>query len=331
MRRREFIVTLLLAATLRPAQAQQPTKIYRIAVVNPSRPAALLTETGGLPTYEAFFKELRRLGYIEGQNLVVERHSGEGRAEHAELAREVVRSNPDLIFTLSARLVQHFKAATTIIPIIAYTSDPIAYGLATSLARPGGNVTGVVADVGEEFWDKQLELLREVVPGAFKVAYLTPRAVWDLPMGTVARNTAQRVGIELIGTFLKGRIQEAEYRRVFAMMAQERPDALIVNDTPENYAYQGLITELANNARLPTYPNRSFVNIGGLMAYGPNTLDLFRHAAGQIDQILKGAKPGDIPFYQPTKFELVINLKTSRALGLNVPPSLLARADEVIE
>jgi putative ABC transport system substrate-binding protein len=293
----------------------------------------MLSETGGLRTYEAFFKELRRLGYIEGQNLVVERHSGEGRAEHyAELAREVVRSNPDLIFTLAARLVQDFKAVTTVIPIVAYTSDPIAFGLATSLARPGGNVTGVVADVGEEFWDKQLELLTEVIPGVFKVAYLTPRAVWDLPTGTVIRNTAQRIGIELIGAFLKGRIQEAEYRRVFAMMAQERPDALIVNDTPENYAYQGLITELANNVRLPTvYPNRSFVEIGGLMSYGPDTVHLFRHAAGQIDQILKGAKPGEIPFYQPTKFELAINLKTSRALGLTVPPTLLARADEVIE
>jgi putative tryptophan/tyrosine transport system substrate-binding protein len=333
MRRRAFIAGILLPAMMRFARAQQPAKVYRIAIVHPSRPIAMLSETGGLPIFEVFFKELHRLGYIEGQSLLVARYSGEGRTErYADLARDVVSSNPELIFTLSTRMAQHFKAATTTIPIVAYTTDPVALGLAPSLARPGGNITGVVPDAGMEVRDKQLEFLKEAVPTAFRVAYLTPRAVWDNPTGATIRKATQQVGMELLGALLEPPIQEAEYRRVFAKMAQERADAVMVNDSPENYTYQGLIIELAKNAQLPTvYPDRRFVELGGLMAYGTDTVDLFRRAAGRIDQILKGAKPGEIPFYQATKFELVINLKTAKALGLTVPLSLLTRADELIE
>jgi putative tryptophan/tyrosine transport system substrate-binding protein len=156
--------------------------------------------------------------------------------------------------------------------------------------------------------------------------------VWNNPTGSGIRRAAKQIGIELLGALLDDPIQEAEYRRVFAMMAQEGVDALIVNDTPENYTYQPLINEMVEKARLPTmYPNRDFVKLGGLMAYGTDPPGLFRHAANQIGQILKGAKPGDIPFYQPTTFELVINLKTAKALGLTFPITLLGRADEVIE
>ena len=293
----------------------------------------MLSETGGLPIFRALFQELRRLGYVEGQNLVVERYSGEGRTEYyAELARNVVRRKPDLIFAVSARLVQHFKAATTTIPVVGYTSDPVSLGLGASLARPGGNITGVVPDVGLELWDKQLQFLTEATPTASRVAYLTPRAVWDNPTGAAMRAAAQRRGITLLGALLDSPVQEGEYRRAFAVMARERADALIVNDSPENYTWQRLIVELAENARLPAvYPNRMFVELGGLMAYGTDSVDLFRYTAHQIDQILKGAKPGEIPFYEATKFELVVNLKTAKALGLTIPPSLLTVADEVIE
>jgi putative tryptophan/tyrosine transport system substrate-binding protein len=331
--RREFTVGLLVPTVTRFAQAQQPGKVHRIAIVHPSRPIAMLSEAGGLPIFGAFFKQLHRLGYVEGQNLSVERYSGEGRTErYAALARDVVHSKPELIFAVSARMVHHFKATATTIPIVAYTTDPVALGLAPSLARPGSNITGVVPDVGVGFWDKQLEFLREVVPTASKVGYLTPRVLWDNPTGATIRDAAHKIGIDLLGALLESPIQEAEYRHVFTAMARDRVDAVVVNDTPENYTYQRLITELAKNARLPAiYPSRSFTEAGGLMSYGADSLDLFRHAADQIAQILKGAQPGEIPFYQATRFELIINLKTAKTLGLAFPLTLLARADEVIE
>lgn len=335
MDRRSFIMLVGGAAVAWPlaARAQQPAKAHRIAVVHPSRPVAMLTGSGGLPTFEAFFKQLRHLGYVEGQNLLVERYSGEGRTEsYAALARDVVGSKPELIFVLSARMVQLFRATGTTIPIVAYTTDPVALGLAPSLARPGSNITGVVADVGVEFWDKQLELLRETVPTISRVAYLTPRVVWDGPTGAAIRAAAHHFGVDLLGALLDSPIGELEYRRVFAAIVHDRANALIVNDTPENYANQPLITDLAMSTRLPAiYPNRSFADAGGLMAYGPDALDLFRRAAAQVDQILKGVKPGEIPFYQATRFELIINLRSARALGITFPVTLLGRADEVIE
>ncbi len=293
----------------------------------------MLTEDGGLSAFAAFFKELRKLGYIEGGNLLVERYSGEGRTEHyANLARDVVLSHPDLIFTVTTRMAQHFKATATTIPIVAYLADPVASGLARSLAQPGGNITGVIPDVGADFWGKQLEFLKVVVPTARKVAYLTPRGAWNMPGGVAIRKAANQIAVELIGALLEGSIDEPEYRRVFAAMAQERVDAVMVNDSAENYTNQRLITKLAESGRLPAiYPDRSFVELGGLMAYGPELEELYRHAANQIDQILKGAKPGELPFYQATKFKLTINLNTAKVLGLAIPQSVLLRADEVIQ
>ena len=293
----------------------------------------MLTEDGGVPAFAALFKELRQLGYVEGDNLLVERYSGEGRSEHyADLARNAVLSHPDLIFTVTTRMAQHFKATATTIPIVAYCADPVAYGLARSLAQPGGNITGVIPDVGVDLWGKQLEFVKVVVPTARKVAYLTPRAVWNMPTGAAIRTAANQIAVELIGALLDGSIDEPEYRRVFAMMAQERVDAVMVNDAAENYTNQRLITKLAENARLPAiYPASGFVELGGLMAYGPELEELFRHAADQIGQILKGAKPGELPFYQASQFKLTINLNTAKVIGLAIPQSVLLRADEVIQ
>ena len=334
MKRREFI-TLLGAAAAWPLApgAQQSAKAHRIAVVHPARPVAMLTESGGLPIFEAFFKQLNQLGYVEGQNLLVERYSGEGRTEsYAALARDVVGSKPEIIFVVSARMARHFKATATTIPIVAYTTDPVATGLATSLARPGSNITGVVPNIAIEFWDKNLQFLRETVPTISRVAYLTPRELWDSPQAASIRKVARDFGMDLLGALLESPIGEPEYRRVFAAIVQDRANALLVNDAPENYANQRLITDLAMSTRLPAiYPNRSFAEAGGLIAYGADAPDLFRRAAVQVDQIFKGAKPGEIPFYQATKFELVINLKTANALGLTLPQSLLLRADEVIQ
>jgi putative tryptophan/tyrosine transport system substrate-binding protein len=316
------------------AHAQQSPKNYRIALTSSSIPVAEMRETTVFSSsFSTLLRELRRLGYVEGKNLMVERISGEGRTEHyADLAGEVVRRNPDLIVADRNSLVLAFKAATATIPIIGFTADPIAFGIVPSLARPGGNITGVSVDAGLEVWGKYLELLRELVPRMSTVGFLCSKAVWDGPQAAAIRKSARSAGVSLIGPPLDAPIGEAEYRRVFAAIAQAGADALVVSTQSENGTNVRLIVELAEKGRLPAiYPYRRCVGLGGLMAYAIDGADLARHAAGQIDQILTGTKPGEIPYYQPTTFKLIINLKTAKALGLTIPATLLARADEVIE
>jgi len=292
-----------------------------------------LSETG-TPRFVAFFKELRRLGYVEGQNIVVERYSGAGRTEHySELASEVVGQKPDLILTIRSRMVQHFKAATATIPVIGLMADPVPMGIVDSLARPGGNITGICTDSGPEVIGKRLELLREAVPRMSKAGFLASRRVWEGPFGIAAlQPAAERMGISIIGPPLEGALREAEYRRVFDVLRQSRPDAVIVGDQAENLTNARPIAELAAMSRLPTiYTYREQVDAGGLMEYAPDLLDIYRRAAGYVDQILKGAKPGEVPIYLADRFELVVNVKAAKAIGLTIPPSLLMRADEVIE
>jgi len=296
MRRRDFIQAIVGSSIAWPlaARAQKFPQMRRLAIVNPSNPVAELTETGN-PRYVAFFKELRRLGYVEGQNIAVERYSGQGRTEHyAELAREVVGRNPDLILTNRSLLVLNFKAATSTIPIVGLMVDPVRFGIVESLARPGGNITGVSTDAGLEIWGKRLDLLREVVPGTSKVGYLASRLPWDPTIETL-QGAAERMGISLIGPPLEGAIQEQEYRRVFEALAQSHPNALIVGDQTENLTYQRIIIELAAKSELPAlYPYREQAEAGGLMAYAPDLLDLFRRAAGCVGEILKsGLRPRD--------------------------------------
>ena len=313
MKQREFLIALVLSATT-PAHAQQPGKLYRIAIVHPSASVAEMTDTGS-PRFSLLFKELRRLGYVEGQNVVVERYS------------------PDLIVTITSRMVLNFKAATTAIPIVGLMADPVTFGIVESLAHPGGNITGISTDAGPEIWGKRLDLLREAAPGTSRAGFLASRFVWDSPFGVAnLRVAAERMGISLIGPPLEGALQEQEYRRVFEAMLEGHADALIVSDQAENFTYRRLIVELAAKSRLPTiYPYREQVEVGGLMAYAPDLLDVYRRAAGYIDQILKGTKAGEIPIYLAVKFDLVVNMKAAKAIGLTIPPALLLRADEVIE
>jgi ABC-type uncharacterized transport system substrate-binding protein len=333
IRRRQFI-TLLGGAGAWPlaARAQQSANVYRIAVVRPSGSVADMTEAGDNPSYRALFNELRRLGYVERQNLIVERYSGEGHQErYAELAREVVRTKPHLILAASTPLVLIFKAATDTIPIVGAMADPVAMGVVSNLARPGGNVTGVSVDAGLEIWAKRLQVLQEVVPTARKVGYLNLRSSWDLAQGRALQEAARRLGIALSGPPLEQPIQETEYRRVLGTMS-EHLDGLIVSDIADNFTYRRLIVRLAEAAQLPTvYPYRTYFEEGGLMVYGSDVAALYRLVASYIDQILRGAKPGEIPIYLESKFELLINLKAAKALGLTIPTSLLLRADEVIE
>jgi putative tryptophan/tyrosine transport system substrate-binding protein len=333
MRRRDFIKVVAGSAIVWPlATLAQQTAKHRIAVVHPSISIADMSETGN-PIYAALFKELRRLGYIEGVNLVVARYSGEGREERfPELCQEVMRTKPDVIVATSSRLVLAFKAATDAVPVVASMADPVPFGIVTNIARPGGNITGVTVEAGTEIWGKRVQVLREAVPIALKVGFLGSRQIWSLPQVDASRQAAEQLGISLVGPPLESPIQAEEYRRVLGAMVQEHVDGVIVSDQAENTNYPQLIVDLVRAAKLPTvFPYREYFELGALIAYGPLLSDGYRRLAGYIDQILKGAHPGDLPIYLASKFDLVINLKTAKAIGITIPASLLVRADEVIE
>jgi putative ABC transport system substrate-binding protein len=334
MNRRELITFLGGTAAAWPlaAHAQQRAPQRRIAIFHPAIPTTLLTETGGGSAWRAFFGELRRLGYVEGQNLIIERYSAEGHHErYADLAREIVSSNPDLIVTGTNPVVIAFKQATSTIPIIAFMLDPLKAGVVTNLARPGGNLTGITLDPGIEIWWKRLEMLKQAIPATAKASFLGMRDGWEGPSGQFLRDASDRLGISLISTIPStGTI--SEFERIFLAMAQEGTDAVLVSGEGDLYAHRQLIVELAEKHRLPTMcPYRDYVDAGGLMAYTVDLAELLRRLAGDVHQVLNGATPGDIPIYQPTKFELLINLRTAKALGLHLPPALLSRADEVID
>jgi ABC-type uncharacterized transport system substrate-binding protein len=335
---RKLLVTIALAATASCTNAQPGGKVYRIAIVHPTMSVADMTATGAEPGMVELFKELNRRGYVEGVNLVVERYSGSGQIERdAQIVRDAVAAKPDLIFGVTTRILLTLKAATSSIPVVGIGGDPVALGLVANLARPGGNITGASVDAGLGISGKRLELLKQAVPGASRVALLVPRPVWEgniLPHYiTELRQAAKQTGITLVGTPVGSPANEAEYRRIFASLREKSVDAILIEAFPENFEHRKLIVELASSVRLPVmYPYYDVVPIGGLMAYSVDLMESVRHTAGQIDQILKGgAKPGDIPFHQPTRFTLAVNLKTAKTLGLTLAPTLLVRADEVFE
>src|SRR3954465_6961137 len=334
MRRRDFIKTIGGAASAWPlaARAQQRTSQHRIAIFHPAIPVALLTEDGGGSAWRAFFGELRRLGYVEGQNLLLERYSAEGHHErYADIAREIINRNPDLIVTGPTPVVLAFKAVNSTVPVVAFMIDPLKAGLIESLARPGGNLTGITLDPGIELWGKRLELLKEAVPSIASTAFLSMREGWEGSFGQAMSDIARRLGISLV-SMLPSAGTSAEIERVFAEMAGQRPDAILITGEGDLYANRLLIAELAQKYRMPTMcPYRDYVDAGGLMAYTVDLAELLRRMADDVHKILHGAKPGDIPIYQPTKFELLINLQTAKALGLTLPPALLVRAAEIIE
>jgi putative ABC transport system substrate-binding protein len=332
MKRRDFIAGLTFAATMGRAQAQQTGKVYRIAFAHSSAPVAdqnRASKGSGIP---AILEELTRLGYVEGRNLLIERYSGEGRAAHyPDLARQIVSRNPDLIIAIGTFLVLDLKAATSTIPIVGGFADPVGFGIVPSLARPGGNITGVSTDVGTEQWAKRVQLLKEAVPQISRFGLLITRSRRE-QFSAVIREIELRNSVSIIGPPLEPPFDEQEYQRVFAALAQEGVDGLLVWSEIEHDTNRRLIVELAEKGRLPTiYPIRQFVEAGGLMAYGADLSDLGHRVADLADKILKGTKPADIPVFQPTKFELSINLKTAKALGIELPPLLVARADNVIE
>src|SRR2546426_3134513 len=243
MKRREFITLLGGAAAAWPltARAQQPATQRRIAIFHPAIPTTLLTETGGGSAWRAFFGELRRLGYVEGENLIIERYSAEGHHErYADLAREIVTRNPDVIVTGTNPVVIAFKAATSTIPIVAFMLDPLQARLVTSLGRPGGNLTGVTLDAGIEIWGKRLQMLKEAIPSTAKAAFLGMRDGWEGSSGQVLRDAGGRWGISLV-FMLPQKGTPSELGRIFAAMEQQRPDVVLVSGEGDLYAHRQLI------------------------------------------------------------------------------------------
>ena len=321
-----LILALSILGAPLAAEAQQPAKVVRIGFLNPSTPSATSH------FLEAFRQGLRELGYVEGKSIILERRYAEGRVERLpDLAAELVRLKVDVILAGLNPTIQAVKRATTTIPIVMATSvDPVGAGLVASLARPGGNITGL-SNLGHELSGKLLELLKGAVPRVSRVAFLGNP---DVPHSTLAfRETqvaARVLGVELQLVEVRGK---AEFESAFSAMTREHAGALIVH-TPMAlfFAHRKQIADLAVKNRLPAiYGNRDYVDAGGLMSYGAHLPDLYRRAATYVDKILKGAKPADLPVEQPTKFELVINLKTAKALGLTIPQSILIRADQVIQ
>jgi len=332
MRRREFVAALSGAvAWPLAARAQHSSRMKRIAMVSPATKIGDMGANGS-QFYRIVFEELGRLGYDEGRNLVVERHSGGGRTEYyADLASEVVNTHPDLIFSQTTRLALNFKAATTTIPIVTTTADPIAGGLVSSVARPGGNITGFSVDAGIEVLGKRLALLLEATSKLANARFLVSQRSWEGFLGAAVRGASGRLGISLAGEPMSS-FNEQEYQRAFNSMEHERVDGILVSDESEHFVHRRLLVELVAKTRIPTiYAYRQLVELGGLMAYSIDIGEVARVNARQIVEILKGANPGDMPFHQATKFQLVINAKTAKALGLEMPSALLLRADEVIE
>lgn len=334
MRRRDFISALCGAAAWPVmASAQQSSSRYRVVVLTRPGMGAKLREGLDNRHWLAWREELQRLGYVEGKNLLIERREvGGNRQSIDRQLREVVRLKPEVIFAPAQNLVEALKSATTTIPIVAIVADPVGSGLAQSLARPGGNITGFTIDAGLETIAKRIALLKQVVPTASRMAFLTSRPILESRFGGMFRAAAQQVGIEMIGAPLESPATEQEYRHAFQAMSRDRADSLYVAPSPEHLVHRRLIAQLAAEARLPAiYFYRENVEAGGLMAYSIDIVEIFHHAAMYVDRILKGANIAEMPFQQPTKWKLVINLKTAKALGIIVPPILLARADEVFE
>jgi putative tryptophan/tyrosine transport system substrate-binding protein len=329
MRRREFIA-LIGASVVWPFAAEAQLKVRRVALVFTTAPVAEMAGPEPVNPYaRAFVCALRALGYMEGQNLILYRRSAEGQfSRYGVIIAELIRLKTEVIQTGSFPAVNSALAASTVPIVSVFSFDPVEQGLASSLARPGGNITGLTLSAGPEIDGKRIALLKEILPGAARVAYLGTNEDWEGPSGKIVRAAAQVLGL----TVVLAAHTPTEYADAFNLLGRVSVDALFVSPGLYQIANRRLIVDFARQSRLPdTYAFREAVELGALMSYGADVPDLLRRSAGYVDKILKGTKPADLPIEQPTKFELVINLKTANGLGLNIPESFLARADKLIE
>jgi len=327
MRRSAIGLMLALAIVVASlaTEAQQPKNVHRIGTLS-----ALGTTPGRNPFVEAFLEGMRALGYVEGQHFVLEYRGAEGQFEgFPDLAAELVRLKVEVIVAQGTPAALAAKHATTMLPVVMVgVGDPVGSGLVASLARPGGNVTGV-ASLAPDLVGKQLKFLKDVLPTVSRVAVLwNPANPASHLMVRAADVAAQALGVQL--HLVEARGPDA-FDNAFAAMTSAHAGALLVLGEPVFLLHRGRLAELAAMSHLPTMHNiREYVEAGGLISYGPSAPDVWRRGATYVDKILKGAKPADLPVEQPTKFELVINLRTAQALGLTIPPIILFQADEVI-
>jgi len=329
--RRTFLLggCALLAPGFVRARGSRP---YRVAWVLTTSPIAELAGPDPVhPITRAFVHEMRALGYVEGRNLVLERRSAEGDPKRfASIFAELLALKPEVIVMAGHEALNRLaKESFKTIPVVIFAmSGPVELGLVDSLARPGGNITGLTVNVSPEIEAKRLQLLKEVVPRAVRIIYLGTHQAWDSPIGRAVRKVAAELSVTLV---------HAEHRpdgleATFANVTAQRPDALFASLSAETYGQRAQIVDFARAARLPgIYPYLEMAALGGLMAYGVNVVDLGRRAAHYVDRILTGANPGELPIDRPTKFDLVVNVKTARELGLTLPQSMLLRADRAIE
>jgi len=333
MRRREFIAALGAGLAWSLAARGQQSNSKRLAIFSPSESSTLMHEHSENRYYGVLFDELRRLGWVEGQNLTVE---GYGREQYTSgpdvLATEIVRRNPDVIYTVGPGSIS-FKSATSNIPIVALTGDPVALGMAQSLAHSGTNFTGVSIDTGPSIHGKRIALLREMFPAMSKLGCLALRIQWNGPIvGPAVRAAAEAMALPLVESQFEFGASEADYRAAIESVSHSGANAILVLDSPDVFRNSALLARLVGEYKLPSmYTFFEPVEAGGLMAYSFDLVELYKRAANNIDAILRGTRPSDIPFYQASNFELSINLKAAKQLGISVPPALIASADKIID
>jgi putative ABC transport system substrate-binding protein len=318
-----FILATLILAPVCLAYAQKQTTTPRIGV--------LLLGAPPNANLDAFIQELQELGYVEGKTILVEYRFAKGKADRLpELATELVRLKVDAIFTTGTPAIFALKQATKTIPIVFFsTSDPIGTGVVASLARPGGNITGISA-LASDLWPKRLELLKEISPKLSKVAMVWNKG--NAGMALEAKATQEVAGPLGLTLQDRGVKDPNELDTVFALIIKDRPDGFLALMDPVLNSYQKRILDFLAQNRLPAiFENKTWVEAGGLISYGANYADAHRRAAALMDKVLKGTKPADLPVEQPTRFELAINLKTAKEIGLTIPPNVLARADKIIK
>ncbi|MGA7483859.1 MAG: ABC transporter substrate-binding protein [Bradyrhizobium sp.] len=327
MRRRDLIAGLLATTAASALQAAEQNKVRRLAACSQN-----LTDFSS-PPWALLFERLQQMGFAEGKNLIIDRYATDGRPDrYAEVARNIVQANPDVIaLGFDHEFILQVARETSTVPIIATFGDPVAAGIVKNMARPERNISGVSLDAGIEMQGKHLEILREAVPSASRIAYLSNRTEWEGAWGEAVREAGQRLGVSIVGVPMERSAGDAEYRQAFETMARQSVQALMANGLPPNFEHRDLILDLAVKYRLPSITWWTDLNAAICFAYTPDYPYYFHLWADEVGQALNGVAPGEIPIQQATKLVLTINLKTAKAIGLDVPATLIHRADKVIE
>jgi putative tryptophan/tyrosine transport system substrate-binding protein len=327
MRRRDLIAGLLATTAASALQAAEQNKVRRLAACSQN----LLDFS--TPPWAWLFDRLQQMGFAEGKTLIIDRYATEGRPDrYAEVARNIVQANPDVIaLGFDHEFILQVARETSTIPIIATFGDPVAAGIVKNMARPERNISGVSLDAGIEMQGKHLEILRQAVPSASRIAYLSNRTEWEGAWGEAVREAGQRLGVSIVGVPMERSAGDAEYRQAFETMARQSVQALMANGLPPNFEHRDLILDLAVKYRLPSITWWTDLNAAICLAYTPDYPYYFHLWADEVGKALNGVAPADIPIQQATKLMLTVNLKTAKAIGLDVPATLILRADKVIE